>query len=267
MNIKTANRLVALRKQHDMSQEILADKLGISRQAVSKWERAEAAPDLDNLLALSDIYGITLDELLKGEEHTVKPEPNDKENGFGTGSTAEENHAQDCTADDAGAADDAALSSDGENAESVRVSWNGVHVKDEDAEVHVGWKGIHVEENGGDSVHVGPGGVYINGEKHGWHRKRKAWHAVIPLVITILFFVFGIGFGRWHPSWLLFMLIPIFESTLEAIEKRNASKFAYPVLAALLFLAGGFCLGLWKFAWLVFLTIPIYYSICDLFKK
>lgn len=267
MNIKTANRLVALRKQHDMSQEILADKLGISRQAVSKWERAEAAPDLDNLLALSEIYGITLDELLKGGEQTEKPGPNGKENRFDTGGASEEKHAPDCTAGDAGAENDAAQSTDGENTEYVRVRWNGIHVKDEDAEVHVGWKGIHVEERGGDSVHVGPGGVYVNGEKHDWPEKRKAWHVVIPLVTTILFFVCGIGFGMWHPAWLLFLLIPIFESMLEAIEKRNASKFAYPVLAALLFLAGGFCLGLWKFAWLIFLTVPIYYSICNFFRK
>ncbi|MDD6311900.1 MAG: helix-turn-helix transcriptional regulator [Firmicutes bacterium] len=44
MNIETANRLVTLRKEHNLSQEALAEKLGISRQAVSKWERAEHRP-------------------------------------------------------------------------------------------------------------------------------------------------------------------------------------------------------------------------------
>ena len=52
MNIETANRLVQLRKENGYSQEMLADKLGISRQAVSKWERAEASPDTDNLCLL-----------------------------------------------------------------------------------------------------------------------------------------------------------------------------------------------------------------------
>ena len=64
MNIETANRLVELRKQHGYSQEGLAEQLGLSRQAVSKWERAEASPDTDNLIALAQLYRISLDELL-----------------------------------------------------------------------------------------------------------------------------------------------------------------------------------------------------------
>jgi len=68
MNIEIANRLVQLRKQNNLSQEELASKIGISRQAVSKWERAEASPDTDNLILLAKLYNISLDELLKTEE-------------------------------------------------------------------------------------------------------------------------------------------------------------------------------------------------------
>lgn len=64
MNLKIANRLVQLRKSHHLSQEALAQKLGVSRQAVSKWERAEASPDTDNLILLSRLYGVSLDTLL-----------------------------------------------------------------------------------------------------------------------------------------------------------------------------------------------------------
>lgn len=64
MNLETAARLAQLRKQFGYSQEALAEQLGISRQAISKWERAESAPDTDNLIALSKLYGLTLDDLL-----------------------------------------------------------------------------------------------------------------------------------------------------------------------------------------------------------
>lgn len=70
MNIETANRLLQYRKKMNLSQEELASKIGVSRQAVSKWERAEASPDTDNLILLADIYGVSLDELLKGEKET-----------------------------------------------------------------------------------------------------------------------------------------------------------------------------------------------------
>lgn len=68
MNIDIASRLYELRKKNNYSQEELAEKIGVSRQAVSKWERAEASPDTDNLILLSKIYNISMDELLSTEE-------------------------------------------------------------------------------------------------------------------------------------------------------------------------------------------------------
>ena len=68
MNIEIADRLVKLRKRSHLSQEALAEKLGISRQAVSKWERAEASPDTDNLIMLARLYKMSLDELLRTDE-------------------------------------------------------------------------------------------------------------------------------------------------------------------------------------------------------
>jgi len=73
MTISTADRLVQLRKDSGLSQEALAAKLGVSRQAISKWERAEASPDTDNLIALAEIYGITLDALLDPSKDISAP--------------------------------------------------------------------------------------------------------------------------------------------------------------------------------------------------
>lgn len=84
MNIQLADRLVTLRKEHKLSQEALAEKLGLSRQAISKWERAEASPDTDNLIALAEIYGVSLDTLLgnndgESEKAEEKAEPKAEE--------------------------------------------------------------------------------------------------------------------------------------------------------------------------------------------
>lgn len=64
MNVETAQRLADYRRREGYSQESLARKLGLSRQAVSKWERAESSPDTENLIALAKLYGVSLDELL-----------------------------------------------------------------------------------------------------------------------------------------------------------------------------------------------------------
>lgn len=72
MNIETAKRLFEYRKANGFSQEELAEKIGVSRQAISKWERSESSPDTDNLIALANLYGITIDELLNGTDAPKK---------------------------------------------------------------------------------------------------------------------------------------------------------------------------------------------------
>lgn len=67
MNQKIAVRLVEYRQTAGLSQEKLAEQLNVSRQAVSKWERGESLPDIGNIIALADLYGVTVDELLRGE--------------------------------------------------------------------------------------------------------------------------------------------------------------------------------------------------------
>ena len=65
--MKLEENLVRLRKEHGLSQRDLAEKLNVSRQAVSRWEQGTAMPSADNLISLSQLYGITLDTLVHGE--------------------------------------------------------------------------------------------------------------------------------------------------------------------------------------------------------
>ncbi len=62
-----ADKIIRLRKKNGWSQEDLAEKMNVSRQAVSKWESAQTVPDLEKILMLGDLFGVTTDYLLKDE--------------------------------------------------------------------------------------------------------------------------------------------------------------------------------------------------------
>ena len=68
-----SERILSERQRNKLTQEELADKLGISRQSVQKWESGESYPSIDNLITLSKLFDVTLDYLCKGEVH---PGPN-----------------------------------------------------------------------------------------------------------------------------------------------------------------------------------------------
>lgn len=67
-----AEKLKSIRKQAGMSQEQLAEKLGVSRQAVTKWEADAGIPDIENMMAVSALFGISIDELLSHERGIKK---------------------------------------------------------------------------------------------------------------------------------------------------------------------------------------------------
>lgn len=63
-----ADNLVDLRKYHAMSQEELAERIGVSRQTLSKYETGESLPDIEKCKALADVFGITVDDLISYEK-------------------------------------------------------------------------------------------------------------------------------------------------------------------------------------------------------
>lgn len=154
MKIETAKRLYEYRRASGLSQEQVAAKIGVSRQAVSKWECAESSPDTDNLIALALLYGVTVDELLFADPERVAvatPEretgADGPEEGAGSASVAEGAPAE--------AGEESAWQSpEHPEQDYVNISFSqGVHVRDSKGgeEVHVGWDGIHVDS---DKEHV-----------------------------------------------------------------------------------------------------------------
>lgn len=239
MTIEIANRLCAYRKKNGFSQEELAEKIGVSRQAVSKWERAEASPDTDNLILLSQVYGVTLDALLNQDPDSFA-EPKDDVN--------------------------------------ISIK-NGIHVQSKDGDnVHVDFSGVHVDSKHGDSVHIGLNGVNVEKNGHilydGSKCDKPLWKRILsavcwPVICCILYLTFGFLdlFGGWGYTWLIFLTIPIFSSVADAITKRDVSEFCYPVFITLVYLIIGLYMGMWHPIWILFLTIPVFYSVCSAFKK
>lgn len=171
MNVEIAQRLSARRKQAGLSQEALAERLGVSRQAVSKWERSESSPDTDNLIALAQLYGVSLDDLLYVDDEMrddVAFEAADRAAGRETeaGAPASDNAtsapASSAAVPEASDGAEDAATMDGK-AQKVRIGLGGIHVLDGDDYVHVSWRdGVHVKDSKkGDEVHVGWNGIHV----------------------------------------------------------------------------------------------------------
>ena len=245
MTIEIADRLIKLRKKYGYSQEELADKLGLSRQAVSKWERAEASPDTDNLICLAKIYGVSLDELLATDEDVdtiVKEQVKNEE------STPKEEEKKE----------------EPKGSDRVVINDDGIFLHDKKGgKVVINDDGIVVTDKDGTVV-----------KKHGKGEHDKVM-AVIGCVEGVLFGLAAIAFvllgsllDLWASAWIVFFLPEIICSIARAIRKKNAHNFNMPFAATFVFflvcmmlpqLIEGFP-AYWHPMWVVFLAIPVYYT-------
>ncbi len=214
MNLKIAEKFQAHRKAHGYSQEELADLLNVSRQAVSKWERGEASPDTDNLIALAKIYNITIDQLINGESE-VEVVVEDKDEGKAQETAKNEGEA-----------------------ENVEVIQEEDDDEDDEKKLSAGQRATLAIVGGSAS-----------------------------LIITMIYLIVGFCFDLWHPTWILFMMIPVVASFADAIVKKDVKHFAYPVLVAAIYVLTGLLTDLWHPLWVLFLTIPVYYIIIDAVNK
>lgn len=286
MDLAMAQRLVDRRKAAGLSQEALAAQLGVSRQAVSKWERSESSPDTDNLIALAALYGVSLDELLYGEAASDADSSED-----GSTETVDEAKEAEDSAEHAGYSDkplvDISLARgihviDPNKGEEVHVGWNGIHVANErkGEEIHVGPGGLHIDtlEGDGHSVHTNDDGtVTIDDETfsswkeahdkldhHGKHFHTKigrAWNKFpFPALVAFAYLVLGIIYGAWSMGLFLVFLIPIYYALGDFIDRLRLSKLidvVYSVSAEAWFLYMWLCLEQPHPAWVILVTIPV----------
>jgi transcriptional regulator with XRE-family HTH domain len=245
MNIEIANRLVELRKKNGLSQEELAEKLGLSRQAVSKWERAEASPDTDNLICLAKIYNVSLDELLKTDakvEDIVNEQVKIED---------EKDNYQD------------------DNKGYFHVGEDGVKIKKGKKEINITEKGLFINNKRKNFSISDEGIEFCKSNRFMKYRRAKEIVVSIFALISLAGFItLGLRFSAWHPAWLIFLLIPIAESVVTCIRKRRITSFAYSALVLGVYLGLGFSpLRTWHPYWFLFLTIPIFYIVFTPIEK
>ena len=261
------NNLYELRRRHGLSQEEFAEKLYVSRQAVSKWERGEAYPDTENLIAISDMFGVTIDDLLRSE-NICEGEPvseenednNDNDSGFkvNVGNKVKVNLTGGITVDD----DDTKVKIDFDNGDIL--------VDDEDCKVKVGLGhgGITVDsddESGNVKVKLSKGHIFINNDDDDDDEIRTATGTIAilykvpyPIIAALAFFCCGFFFDGWGWAWTFFMTIPIYYSVLTSIRKRYFSSFDYTIFVAFIYCLISVLFKLWHPMWIIFLTIPMY---------
>lgn len=237
MDYEFADRLIELRKGKGMSQEELAQRIGLSRQAVSKWERAESSPDIGNLIALAEIYEVTIDEIVKG--------------------AAEDAHVGDSPSEDA--------LTEGEltAVEAAEPTATEVAVPSED----VTDDPIANMPPPDPSQRVDIEGANAPGT--------ASTEQVAPSVVGTPIVDQPIpnpAFAGQPISPDATISNPQYDPAMAPAPKGKLAKdplltFPYPVACVVLFLLAGFVFGWWHPAWIIFLTIPFYYWIVNIIVK
>lgn len=258
MTYEFADRLIELRKDNGMSQEELAQRIGLSRQAVSKWERAESSPDIGNLVALAEIYGLTIDDIVKGTS-TVPSEADEEaacEEAVVTGEAVEEVDDR-AVADEAAVAEEAVQEADdadvhagqpdvaGQAAQPDKPTDDVSKMPPPDPSQRVDWADAATwHAFGGAGTQAPPPGHPFGG------------HRAAPDSATQPFAAPGSAaqsFAAPDPM----------APAASKPRKPAPLLFPYPVLCAFLYLVVGFAFGLWHPCWIIFLTIPFYYWIAN----
>lgn len=254
MNVEIAQRLAELRRERGFSQEGLAAELGLSRQAVSKWERAESAPDMGNLMALADLYGVTIDELLRVDADIaddVRFECQDRRE------SAEAEAAQAAeAAQDAALRAESAASVAQEAANSAATATVGIAaVPAEDASV-----GEPAAPSATIADALDPASVAQPADAPDFASTAQAPAGATPPPPPPYGFA-----GYQAPPAPAPAAPPVAPSLEPPLPKSALRSFPYPLLCVVLFFLGGFTVG-FGLSWAVYLTIPFWYWIVNVIE-
>lgn len=200
---KLGATLYDLRKNAGMSQEELADKLGVSRQAVSKWECGDSMPDTDNLITISKLYNVSLDELV-GNTDTPTPAPVPVEEEETVIFEKDEDY------------DDEEYEPEKDRRKFVRVLYAFPYPILATV-IFFLWgflgSGFHVAWTIFVTIPV-----YYSIVTCICAKRLSPFN--YPVFITFVYLLMGMQWGLWHPWWILFITIPLFYPIASAIGKK-----------------------------------------------
>ena len=191
-------KLQNLRKNNGLSQEELSDKLAVSRQAVSKWERGEVYPDTENLIAISKLFNVSLDELV----NNYKTE--NLEENLTDQDTSIENKKE-------------LLSKKGKILLAFKKFPYPILV----TVIYLLWGFLLDGWAVGWTLYVTIPVYYSIIEC--LHKKRLS-NFSFSCLVTFVFLLCGMAWNLWHPYWLVFLTIPIYHSVASVIDKTKSKK-------------------------------------------
>jgi len=212
-----SEKIQQLRKQNEISQEQLAEKLNVTRQAISKWETGECLPDIENVLQLSDIFGVSVDYLLKNQ-----PEP--------TPVPVDEKPFSDVAANNSYTNEDLALADELDDRSSK--SWGRFDFTIE------GGEGIKSAIYPLATLAYLVMGIYWGLWHPGWIVFLFAWlltevisffktgrfNVSIYSIAAIAFLGVGFFTGHWRHTWLFFVVAWVINSAVRPAKKKKKKK-------------------------------------------
>lgn len=211
------DNLYSLRKSRGLSQDEFAENLGVSRQAVSKWERNEAYPDTENLIAIAKFFSVKIDDLINTPidvDESITVDQADI-----TDITTECNTGEDYTDEN---------NDDEKQDSNPTFSFSVSYIADNVpfaivATIAYLLIGFFVERGWsiGWTVFVL---VPVYSSITDCVRQKSFSSFNYSCLVTFLFLLFGMLYGIWHPLWIIFLTVPVYYPIAFAIDRVIRNK-------------------------------------------
>ncbi len=250
MDEKFGERLIVFRNRKGLSQDELSQKLGVSRQSISNWENGSSQPSIEFVKKLSEIYEVTVDDLLnvdKSVEDCYK----------------KENSSSSSKKEDKGS--------------HIRIDKNGIFINDSDDGDSIKFEfGGDMEENIKEKVKTEVvDSIFVDEDDK---KRKKALHKSIESTINLVFILSSLiayivlGFllpngEGWSKWWVLFIFSLVPGEIYNTIAFKKPEHFPICFIAAGAYCVVGEFYNMWHPTWIILLAIPVYYCVASSIKS